>query len=94
MKKIEELEKIEGNGKVILLNTDNGHWARMSKEWYNRSIQTVEEKEKFGQMLEERFGLLGEGVEKSHSIKKYLLLDDRKMQFELRILHYELGSTC
>lgn len=69
MKKIEELEKIEGNGKVILLNTDNGHWARMSKEWYNRSIQTVEEKEKFGQMLEERFGLLGEGVEKSHSIK-------------------------
>lgn len=68
MKKIEELEKIEGNGKVILLNTDNGHWARMSKEWYNRSIQTVEEKEKFGQMLEERFGLLGEGVEKSHSI--------------------------
>lgn len=69
MKKIEELEKFEGNGKVILLNTDNGHWARMSKEWYNRSIQTVEEKEKFGQMLEERFGLLGEGVEKSHSIK-------------------------
>lgn len=55
MKKIEELEKFEGNGKVILLNTDNGHWARMSKEWYNRSIQTVEEKEKFGQMLEERF---------------------------------------
>ena len=42
MKKIEELEKFEGNGKVILLNTDNGHWARMSKEWYNRSIQTVE----------------------------------------------------
>lgn len=69
MKKIEELEKFKGNGKVILLNTDNGHWARMSKEWYNRSIQTVEEKEKFGQMLEERFGLLGEGVEKSHSIK-------------------------
>lgn len=32
MKKIEELEKFEGNGKVILLNTENGHWARMSKE--------------------------------------------------------------
>lgn len=64
MKKIEELEKFEGNGKVILLNTENGHWARMSKERYNDSIQTAEEKEKLGQMLEERFGLLGEGSEK------------------------------
>ena len=52
MKKIEELEKFEGNGKVILLNTENGHWARMSKERYNDSIQTAEEKEKLGQMLE------------------------------------------
>ena len=69
MKKIEELEKFEGNGKVILLNTENGHWARMSKELYNDSIQTAEEKEKLGQMLEERFGLLGEGVKKSHNIK-------------------------
>lgn len=69
MKKIEELEKFEGNGKVILLNTENGHWARMSKERYNDSIQTAEEKEKLGQMLEERFGLLGEGVKKSHNIK-------------------------
>ena len=85
MKKIEELEKIEGNGKVILLNTDNGHWARMSKEWYNRSIQTVEEKEKFGQMLEERFIVISRIMNlllKSNEIPEFLHLCISRLLFQ------------
>lgn len=60
MKKIENLVKVEGNDKIILLNTSNRHWARMSKKRYNASMECPEEKEKLENLLEERYGLFDE----------------------------------
>uniref|UniRef100_UPI004056ECFD SPASM domain-containing protein n=1 Tax=Agathobacter sp. TaxID=2021311 RepID=UPI004056ECFD len=60
MKKLEELLMIEGNKKVILLNRNNWHWARMPKEKYDLAIADPIQKEKLEKLLDEKFQLFDE----------------------------------
>lgn len=69
MKKIEDLVKVEGNDKIIILNTSNGHWARMSKQRYSSSIGVPAEKEKLEKLLEDRYGLFDEEEKSIQGIK-------------------------
>lgn len=78
MKTIEELYRIEGNGKILLLNTDNFHWARMRKGKYEDSIGTPEKRHQFEKYLENNFGLLNNHVPES----------------EIRSVYYSVTGRC
>lgn len=60
MKKIDDLLKVEGNHRVILLNKSNWHWVRMPKEKYDLMMADPSKKAQMEKMLNERFGLLEE----------------------------------
>lgn len=70
MKKIEDLVKKKKNGKLILLNTDNFHWAKMSEKKFIEETSTEYKKEKFSSYLNNRFGLLGETSEDENIEKR------------------------
>jgi len=57
---LDDLVVKEGNGKVILLNVKNGHWARMSKKSYDRFCYSEKNREAFTEFVEQKFGLLTE----------------------------------
>lgn len=57
---LEDLVVKAENGKVILLNTTNGHWARVSKEKYNEYCSSPEKQKIFEEFVNDRFGLLKE----------------------------------
>ena len=57
---LDDLVVKKGNGKVILLNVNNGHWARMSKKSYDSFCYSEKNREAFTEFVEQKFGLLTE----------------------------------
>ena len=69
MKTIEDLVVCEGNGKVLLLNTSNGHWARMNKERFEQSVSFPDKKLELEKYLQEKFQLLEADMDFSANIR-------------------------
>lgn len=69
MKTVEELVMCEGNGKVLLLNTGNGHWARMNKERFEQSVSSPDKKLELEKYLQEKFQLLEADMDFSANIR-------------------------
>lgn len=78
MKNIEELYRIEGNGKVLLLNTNNFHWVRMGKIKYEESIAVKEKKQELENYLEKEYDLFSQVVPEP----------------EIRSLYYSVTGRC
>lgn len=65
-KKFENLIQYEGNNRIVFLNPENNHWARMSKQYYTAICQDLEKKEQLIEKLHNDFDLFGGGTETSN----------------------------
>lgn len=55
---LDDLVVKEGNGKVILLNPENGHWVRIRKEQYAAVYHNKDKQSKFEEYVNDKYGLL------------------------------------
>ncbi|WP_314062572.1 radical SAM/SPASM domain-containing protein [uncultured Vagococcus sp.] len=65
-KKFENLIQYEGNNRIVFLNPENNHWARMSKQYYTAICQDLEKKEQLIEKFHNDFDLFGGGTETSN----------------------------